>query len=871
MLNTFAKWIFKKENIIILIIIALFILFHEPIENLINQTIVQHVLVYVKSDYYRDVVFCLAPILSILFVYHKFKKYRPSQNIIYTLILFSVIYLFYRCVSNVWEFTPFYIFPRLKYVDVLIAITLINFVLFIKDKFDLPNDDPFFVDNSLEDSQGDILGYKNYAISIAGKIKTSSFKKNAFAIGINGKWGIGKTSFFNIIKEGLRKDDSIIEIDFKPWMSNSPNLITQDFFDLLQEKLAPYNSVLSRQLNAYSNKLIEIDDTAFTRVLKETASLITGVNSTNTLFEQIHKSILRLNKKIVFYIDDVDRLNNLEVIEVIRLIRNTANFGHVFFIVAYDRNYIINSLREQNQYRVENYLDKIFQVEITLPYFEREKLRQKFFTNLKLTFKANFHDEIKKAILGSSSSNIPKYIDNWIENVRDVTRLSNILTLNMQGLIGEVVFSDFMDLQILRMKYPAVYELIHRNVNEIFETNNESSKNNVYILRTDSTTGKKQRIVPTDTNLYKLLDNDRILYGISQNEIDKIVTLVDKIFGDKISYLGRSSKSSLSVRYPSKFYRYFSYDLLDNQISYVDFSNARGDLQSAFYSKIDEWVKKGIVSEIKYMFESITNFDNNKDYENVINSIFYLGRMTEYVNRKVRYSDLLLNYDSDDLYYKLENNKKHNELYNDDNGLRDFVFNLFEKAPFPYVFESSFIADVLYRYYHPLAYVFPLGQDELQLISANYFKLYVNKINKFDSNVWDLFNYSKINVYTEIRDNSYRKEKQILSNDVKNVMIEFIKNKDLDSFLFDVINNNNRNDGEFSISESVIDIFDGWNEFEEYINKVDETKYLYVKEFKLFYDVFKEKSFKIFVPFEFNDIPVKTKLKTWQSEPVIIK
>ena len=44
----------------------------------------------------------------------------------------------------------------------------------------------------------------------------------------------------------------------------------------------------------------------------------------------------------------MDRLTKSEIYEVIRLIRNTANFPYLKFIVACDRKYIIEQLKELN-------------------------------------------------------------------------------------------------------------------------------------------------------------------------------------------------------------------------------------------------------------------------------------------------------------------------------------------------------------------------------------------------------------------------------------------------------------------------------------------------------------------------------------------
>lgn len=58
--------------------------------------------------------------------------------------------------------------------------------------------------------------------------------------------------------------------------------------------------------------------------------------------------------------------------EVLSLIRNSANFSNTIFIVAYDRNYLVSALEKVNNYHPHAYLEKIFQLELPLPQFERD-------------------------------------------------------------------------------------------------------------------------------------------------------------------------------------------------------------------------------------------------------------------------------------------------------------------------------------------------------------------------------------------------------------------------------------------------------------------------------------------------------------------
>jgi predicted KAP-like P-loop ATPase len=83
-------------------------------------------------------------------------------------------------------------------------------------------------DHSIGETGDDFLGYTKYADELAKKILSSNFEKS-FAIGINGKCGLGKTSFVDHLKRKV-KDKDLITVDFNPWNSQTPQAIIRDFF-----------------------------------------------------------------------------------------------------------------------------------------------------------------------------------------------------------------------------------------------------------------------------------------------------------------------------------------------------------------------------------------------------------------------------------------------------------------------------------------------------------------------------------------------------------------------------------------------------------------------------------------------------------------
>jgi len=842
--------IFNKQRMLFSTALILFIIFHKPIELLLTNTIIKYALSYVESVWYNDAIFSLVVLSALILLISRFKKYTPSKNLFFFLISITIIYAIYRTTCNVWVFTPFSFSVNFKYADVLIIACVFNLFLFVKAKqIDRKNGNgSFFDDEPIGEKKIDELGYTPYAELLASKIKSSHFDK-AFAIGINGKWGLGKTSFIDLLKRKI-KGSEIIEINFNPWNSNSPKAIIQDFFGTVQESIRPYHSSLSRLLISYSNKLVSLNDNTMTQSIQTSVTAITGFESLNSLFEDINNSLKKINKKIIVYIDDLDRLDKDEIIEVIRLVRNTANFHNTFFIVAYDRNYVVNALKSHNPYKQEQFLEKIFQIEVTLPYFKKDIFRYKLAEKLKEKFPIGFHTIINEEIIGSTSV-VPVFLNEWLESMRDVTRLANALVLNLSKLNGEVDFNDFLRLELLRVKYPSVYELLFKRTNDFLTLSHSSSEKQRYVL-VETSDNPKQKYLKV------YLNENYSELSVPLNDINKIVSFIDGIFEDSLMY-SYYTRKHLSVVFPSKFNRYFAYNLLEGSLSEIEFSKARALSSEEFNKKITEWVKQNLEFELKSRFAEIKSFDNREDFEKVINAIFHLAnQMTLNPNM---FSRQLVGYDGKDLYDKLSNyeNKLAVRYYSDLNeaeGLKQFVLKLFKNAKSPFSFEADFI-----RYANnEFSDSFPLSKDELKGLVLDYFKTYCSETEKLDSNVWSLFHDCKQTNWNPTGGGSYQKQ-EILPEETKEIMKTFVLSKDLDGFLLALIDPEPFDQKKFAISNFIVGLFGDWQAFKEILEQQSEEKWKNLNEFKKLLLEYETKNFSQYVDFKFEQIPIEQKIR----------
>src|ERR1022692_2175566 len=203
--------LFNKSALIWLSGVLLFVIFHELIEDILANTLVKFLLSKIYSTWSNDLIAIGIFLGSLVFLFEKYNRYTASPHIRNLLLIFSGIYLYYHFFSERWVFTPFSFSSFINYFDVVVLISFGNLILFFHSRRSLPTNAPgsFFEDKPIGEQLADELGYTSYAQLLASKIQKSHFQKS-FAIGINGKWGLGKTSFIDLIKRNL-KNEEIIE------------------------------------------------------------------------------------------------------------------------------------------------------------------------------------------------------------------------------------------------------------------------------------------------------------------------------------------------------------------------------------------------------------------------------------------------------------------------------------------------------------------------------------------------------------------------------------------------------------------------------------------------------------------------------------
>ncbi|WP_321516225.1 P-loop NTPase fold protein [Marinifilum fragile] len=268
----------------------------------------------------------------------------------------------------------------------------------------------------------DKLGRFDYAQQISHIIINNGEKKS-FAIGINGEWGSGKTSFIDMIKRINEIDypGHCIFINFNPWYFTGTEKVLKKFYDTLIKTVGNNFSITFRNdLSKYFELICATESkiwkTNFLQYFKKSSDFESQLNDLKAHFKE-------LPQKIVIIIDDLDRLQKDEILVLFRTIRLIADFPNVAYLVGYSPNYLDYILEEDDADSETSFTGKIFQLEFELP--------DPLPSDLLKYWKSVIEKFIKADSSGLQDRIVKNIVKNYIlPNLRDIKRFLNQFTIN---------------------------------------------------------------------------------------------------------------------------------------------------------------------------------------------------------------------------------------------------------------------------------------------------------------------------------------------------------------------------------------------------------------------------------------------------------
>lgn len=750
-----------------------------------------------KSNVLIDICLLILSLSVILwFIYKALKGYQIAISLVSWIVTFSLLYFYFRFIYGGFCFVKFEIklLSHVALTDTILTgiFSLVIYKVFFEIKKTREKNlqkkrenksTGFYTDISttIEVPENDIYKRYPYVVELKEKILATKTSNTSFAIAILGNWGSGKTTFINTLYKLFDKERDVLQFRFNSWAAKSTDKVIELFFSDFSSLLSKYDGSLKNEIIAYANLLIKSLDNSGLSLLK----IFLQSSKPKTFqkqYESINNSIIRLNRKIIIYIDDVDRLYKNEIIEVLRLIRNTASFGNVYFITAFDKNYVNNAIKNALVSTSENYLDKIFQLEYYLPINRHEDALEKFFYGELEKFIDDESTEVannmNKTNPGFMAVQEPKpHLSSYIYNMRDVKKLINIFNLNYQRIKGNIYLPDYISICMLRLRYPEIHNSLYY---EQYKYLTSSAKNGIFEENTGLLFMRFVDETKTDienTQLYNYFNNHENEFSFPKSELLKACKLVFEIFNayhnQKTTPKRTLANNNFSITKISNFDRYFDLSL-EGRLDENDFKFALNKDIETFKKQIFEWNKtRQVASDLQIRFEELVEFKNTDQFEKVILSIIYFTELPtaqdpNYVN-SFNIENFLLKIRGEDV----KNNQIIKKYYNGD----ESSYKKFIKSVFDYkvrVLGNNFLfqfAEYIWKRDSPN---FILSKKEIEDFLRDAFLYNVEKADEFSESLMDYYA-ATVRIFADPKQTEIIKpinDGEIITEKFKNFIIE---------------------------------------------------------------------------------------------------
>ncbi|WP_233160668.1 P-loop NTPase fold protein [Aquitalea sp. ASV11] len=361
-------------------------------------------------------------------------------------------------------------------------------------------------------SSEDRLRRTSFADRIAIVLSELSLREGR-VFAIRGGWGFGKSSLKNLITEKLDASDGADWLDFNPWQWGDGDTITRALFGQIADRLGGehsksalaraealrrYSAILSGVSTPLkkagdSNHLISLILTnvsviavasaigfdlptvaklgATLAALSVCTSLLGRVLSflgrdrgnepLGKVREALEDRLRELDRPLVVFVDDIDRLEPEQIRLLLRQVKANANLPNIVFVLLFQPSIVERALDPVADDDGRAFLEKIVQANFDLPAVPVSIVHRIFGEELSelAGVYATEENGFSQRRWGNA---LVGCIQPLLRNMRDARRLISSISVHMplhvSGEVFEVNIVDFLLLEALRVFEPDLHE-----------------------------------------------------------------------------------------------------------------------------------------------------------------------------------------------------------------------------------------------------------------------------------------------------------------------------------------------------------------------------------------------------------------------------
>ncbi len=345
--------------------------------------------------------------------------------------------------------------------------------------------------------QEDLLERGDFAISLANAICRWS-NPDSLVLAVYGPWGHGKTSLKNLVLSLLKNaDDSPSIVEFNPWNWTGEDRILEAFFEEVglaigETNKSPDSQELALKWKKYATRLalggsalehlrtvtdivgiplVPLILGSLSQAAKsgaaigEQASVAHSVTddihdeTLEGLKQSLHQALLKLDRRVLIVMDDIDRLTKEEIRLLFRIIKCNADFPNVIYFLFFEREVVESALSGLTGSDGRSYMEKIVQAGFDLPQVQQSDIEHVLFSGLDALLKYDGIDERFDADRWRALYR--EALRPFFQSLRNVRRFLSAFSFEL-GLFFkdgtlDINFIDLIGQEVLRVFEPDVY------------------------------------------------------------------------------------------------------------------------------------------------------------------------------------------------------------------------------------------------------------------------------------------------------------------------------------------------------------------------------------------------------------------------------
>lgn len=312
--------------------------------------------------------------------------------------------------------------------------------------------------------EDDLLGRNNIASEIVrGLIGYAKKNKDGLALSVTGEWGSGKSTLMGFIENQVRNDhpDIFKIISFNPWLFYKNEGIKEAFLihlGLSLKDLDTKTTKISEKVNDFLKafrwlKYLSATAGNIQEGLEDLSGHLGKNENIHGIKEDIEAILRKCKKKILVFIDDVDRLSSDQIAELFQTITLVTNFSNIIYIVAFDREMVIDAIGKNFNGKGQEYLEKVIQVDYEVPSIPDQKLQELFSSSIVEIGKEN-----KVKFDDTALISLWRYqgLKDYFKSIRDFKRFFNALSFRLPSIADDINPTDFVSIEAIRIfDYPS--------------------------------------------------------------------------------------------------------------------------------------------------------------------------------------------------------------------------------------------------------------------------------------------------------------------------------------------------------------------------------------------------------------------------------